>query len=55
MGIFVTIITAAFFAHWTYSLISMQWCSCMAGTLRYAVHSFLSAEDRVFTIFNASS
>jgi len=29
MGLFVTITTVAFFAHWTCNLISMQWCSCM--------------------------
>jgi len=31
MGIFVTIITVAFLSHWTYSLISVQWCNCMGG------------------------
>jgi len=31
MGVFVTIITVAFFAHWTCSLISMQWCCCKVG------------------------
>jgi|SRR6218665_2075021 len=50
MGIFVTIITVAFFAHWTCSLISMHWRSCMGrkpGTLGFAVQSLLSAEESV--------
>src|SRR6218665_3358844 len=52
MGIFVTIITVAFFAHCrTCSLISMHWRSCMhgrkLGTLGFAVQSLLSAEESV--------
>jgi len=31
--IFLTIITVAFFAHWTCSLISMQWWCCMGGNV----------------------
>src|SRR6218665_2625189 len=30
---FVAIITVAFFAHWTCSLISMQWCCCICGNV----------------------
>jgi len=51
MTIFVTIIRVAFFADWTCSLISMQWCFVCAGTLGSAVHSLLSAEERVSRYF----
>jgi len=33
MRIFVTIITVAFFAHWTCSMISMHWCCYMGGNV----------------------
>jgi len=55
MRIFVTIVTVAFFAHWTCSLISLQWCCwqfvAWAGTLGNAVHSLVSAEERVSYYF----
>src|SRR6218665_46088 len=33
MRIFVTIIIVPFFAHWTCSLISRQWCCCLGGNI----------------------
>jgi len=50
----VTIITVAFFAHWTRSLIlkhAVYGVVAWAGTLGNAVHSLLSAEKRVSTIW----
>src|SRR6218665_863174 len=56
MGIFVTIIIVAFFAHWTCSLISMLALHCRgivawAKTLWCAVNSLLSTEERVSHYF----
>jgi len=60
MKILVTIITVAFFAQWTCSLMSMQWRSCMGGNsgecrsfhrFKSMVHSLLSAEERVSHYF----
>ena len=51
MRMFETIVTVAFFAHWTCSLISLQWCCwqfvAWAGTLGNAVQALLTAEERV--------
>jgi len=45
MRIFVTIITVAFVAHWTFSDV-VAW-----APLGNAVHSLLSAEERVYHYF----
>ena len=54
MGILVTIITVAFFDHWTCSLISKQGVVAWAETLGWGMsftRTLLSAEERVSHYF----
>jgi len=55
MGIFVMMITVAFFAHWTCSLTSMQWCSCMGWNAGVCCsHTSFCRSTRFPLLFNAS-